>query len=71
MTTSTCIAQIVASRFNRKTIRALAKKGITIIDTTWLPDEKGDFTKGCSGYVLNDNGTQRVRMYLDVLAMAR
>lgn len=60
-----------ASKDFSKTVRtALKNKGITFIGTTWLPGADGTFANGERGYLLNDNGTQRIRAYLDVVALA-
>jgi hypothetical protein len=57
--------------FNIKVIKSLKQKGISIYRKTWLPDSKGDFTNGETGYVINDNGTSRVKTYLEILALAK
>ena len=56
--------------FPRTTVSALKRKGITFVGTTWLPGAGGSFANGLRGYLLNDNGTQRIRTYLDVQALA-
>lgn len=54
-----------------KTARAtLARKGIAIIGSTWLPGTDGTFANGERGYTLSDNGTQRIRTYAEVVALA-
>jgi hypothetical protein len=60
---------IPASHFNKKTLRALTASGITLLSTTYLPDEKGDFANGQTGYNLDNNGQGQVRTYLEVLAL--
>lgn len=56
--------------FNRKTIKALAKKGAQIYNKTWLAGKDGSFANGQTGYYLNHNGTSKVMDYLQVLAFA-
>jgi len=57
--------------FNNKTIRALAKKGISIIGKTFLPDHNGSFLSGRRGYEVNDNGTGRIWTWHDVIDAAK
>lgn len=61
---------IAGRHFNRKTLNALSRKGITLIGSTWAPGADGSFANGQTIYALNDNGTQRMRSYLEVLAVA-
>ena len=63
---------ILTRDFSTKTIRALAKNGITIIGKTYLPGD-GDlpYANGETGYQLNDNGTGRVRTHAQVMGMAQ
>jgi len=56
--------------FNAKTVRILSRKGITIIGTTFLPDENGSFFNGRRGYQINDNGTGRIWTWHDVINAA-
>lgn len=56
--------------FNSKTLKALTTKGIAIISSTWLPGLDGSFANGCTGYILDDNGTQRIRTYTQVQELA-
>lgn len=56
--------------FPRTIVSALKNKGITFIGTAWLPSTDGSYANGCRGYILNDNGTQRLRTYFDVKALA-
>lgn len=55
--------------FSKATIKQLAARGITIVSTTWLPGTDGSFTNGERGYILNDNGTQRIRTWTQVNAV--
>jgi hypothetical protein len=57
--------------FSRPTIVMLRKKGITIIGATHLPDEKGSYANGETGYELNNNGQYQIRTYLQVIDMAK
>ena len=51
--------------------RALTKRGIFVIDVCTIPGE-GDmpYANGCTGYYLDDNGTQRLRTRSEVVAIA-
>lgn len=57
--------------FSRKTISSLTSKGITLIGLTVIPGT-GDlpFATGERGYILNDNGTQRVMLFAQVMELA-
>ena len=57
--------------FSAKTRRALAKKGIEIINTTAIPGEGPmPWANATRGYELNDNGTHRLCTHSQVMAMA-
>lgn len=58
--------------FSKKTIAALARKGISLIGLTVIPGT-GDlpFATGERGYCLNDNGCYRVCSFMQVLEIAR
>jgi hypothetical protein len=60
--------------FSRKTVSALARKGITIIGTCAIPaikaDGSPDWCNADRGYKLNDNGCQRIRSFSEVLETA-
>ena len=58
------------SHFSVKTIKALARKGVSIIGIQALPGADGSYANCETGYVLDDNGTNRIRMYREVLALA-
>ena len=62
-----------ASRdFSARTLRALSSKGIQIVSIMAIP-AKGDdlmFCNSTRGYVLDDNGTHRIRSHSEVLALA-
>lgn len=57
--------------FSKKTVAALARKGIFLIGLTVIPGT-GDmpFATGERGYCLNDNGCHRIRSFAEVLAAA-
>lgn len=57
--------------FSKKTISALTSKGITLIGLTVIPGT-GDlpFATGERGYILNDNGCQRILLFTQVLELA-
>lgn len=56
--------------FSKAVRTSLKNKGIMIITTTWLPGTDGSYANGERGYVLNDNGTERLRTYMQVKALA-
>lgn len=57
--------------FSKKTLSSLLRKGITLVGLTLIPGN-GDmpFANGERGYILNDNGTQRVLLFSQVLDLA-
>jgi len=59
--------------FSKKTIAALARKGISLIGLTVIPDMASamPFANGERGYCLNENGCHRIRTFKEVLEMAR
>lgn len=58
--------------FSRKTIVALARKGITIVGLTVIPNTANDmpFATGDRGYSVNDNGCSRILSFAAVLELA-
>lgn len=56
--------------FSRKTLRSLSRKGIALVGLSSAPDAAGSFLNSTKLYVLNDNGTHRVRTFAQVLALA-
>ena len=58
--------------FSKKTLNALAKRGIRIAGLTVIPGE-GDlpFATGERGYLVEDNGTGRVWTWRQVMAAAK
>jgi hypothetical protein len=58
--------------FNRKTLKALAVKGISIIGLTVIPDFNKPLPYACGerGYQVNDNGTGRVWTFAEVRSAA-
>lgn len=66
MTHMNVALEIATRDFGRKTIAALARKGIRVINVTSLPDAKGSFLNSERGYVVDDNGTGRVFTYLEL-----
>lgn len=59
-----------AKDFDRSLVSALNKRGIYFYDSTWLPGQGGSFANGERGYILDDNGTSRIRSYAQVREMA-
>lgn len=59
--------------FSKKTIAALARKGIRLIGLTVIPNMASDmpYASGSRGYCLNDNGCHRIRTYTEVIALAK
>lgn len=57
--------------FSRKTIAALARKGITIVGLQAIPDMASamPYANATRGYVVNDNGTGRVLTFSEVMAL--
>lgn len=58
--------------FSRTTLRALARKGIRVIGTQLVPDMSHEmpWTNPTVCYVVDDNGTGKVRTHGEVLALA-
>lgn len=57
--------------FSRKTINALAKKGITIYSITLIPSNGPmPYANGDTGYKVNDNGCGRIWTYSQVMEAA-
>jgi hypothetical protein len=52
-----------ATHFSHETLRRLAARGITVTGLQAIPG-------GDDAYKLNDNGTQRLRTFREVLALA-
>lgn len=48
---------IAARNFSKPTLRALTKKGVTIIGSRALPDASGSYLNSVVGYQVSDNGT--------------
>jgi hypothetical protein len=63
--------EIPASHFNKTTLKGLTSKGIRIASMTYIPGNDGKFANGFTGYILDDNGTGRVRSFLEVLELAK
>jgi len=59
--------------FSKKTLRALAQKGISLVGLTVIPNMSSDmpYATGDRGYCLNDNGCHRIRTFREVMEMAR
>lgn len=64
------LAAAAAKDFSKAILAALRKRGIKLTGSTWLPDPKGSYTSGERGYLLDDNGTGRVRDYRGVVKLA-
>jgi hypothetical protein len=60
---------IFAKDFSQPVRTALAKKGIAIVGAQPIPDMSSGmpWANARRGYILDDNGTCRVRSYQDVL----
>lgn len=56
--------------FGKKVVNKLTKKGITPIRSVALPDANGCYSNGDVGYCINDNGTHRIKVYREILALA-
>lgn len=58
--------------FSKKTLRSLGRKGISLVGLTTIPGSGPlPFANGETGYVLNDNGTQRIRTFSQVLELGK
>jgi hypothetical protein len=57
--------------FSKKTLAALARKGIRLVGLTVIPGQ-GDmpFANGSRGYKLDDNGCLRIRSFAEVMELA-
>lgn len=60
----------VAKDFSKEVRKSLKTKGIKIYGSTFVPDLNGDFCNGERAYLLDYNGTSRVRSYLQVRELA-
>lgn len=58
--------------FGKSIIRKLAAKGIKLVGIQNIPDMTKDlpFASGERGYVLDDNGSCKVRSYTEVIELA-
>lgn len=63
-------SEMATRDFTAKTIRALARKGIRLVDSRMVPDANGSCALGEIVYTVDDNGTGRVRNHREVLALA-
>lgn len=59
--------------FSRKTIAALARKGIRVYGLTVIPNMSSDmpFATGDRGYKVDDNGCGRIWSFAQVLGAAQ
>jgi len=57
--------------FSKKTLSALARKGIFLTGLTVIPNMASamPFANGERGYLINDNGCGRVMTFAEVLAL--
>jgi hypothetical protein len=62
---------ISAKHFSKKTLKALASKGVRLLGLTMIPGD-GDlpYASGSTGYNVSDNGTHRVLTFRQVLDLA-
>ena len=61
----------VAKDFSVAVRNTLARRGMLIVGSTWLPGTDGSFANGERGYIIDDCGTQRIRTYADLAAYAK
>lgn len=60
-----------SSHFSKKTLRALAAKGVRLVGLTMLPGEGAlPYATGQTGYCVDDNGCLKVWGFGDVLEAA-
>lgn len=59
--------------FSKKTIAALARKGIRLIGLQAIPDMSFPmpFANASRGYIIDDNGTCRLLTFNEVLELAK
>jgi hypothetical protein len=59
--------------FSKKTLAALARKGIRLIGLTVIPNMSSDmpFANGDRGYQIDDNGCHRIKTFREMLELAR
>ena len=59
--------------FSKKTIAALARKGIRLIGLQAIPDYSTDmpFANAARGYVMDDNGICRIWTFGEVIAASK
>ena len=59
--------------FSKKTIAALARKGIRLIGLQAIPDMSSPmpFANATRGYIIDDNGTGRVLTFNEILELAK
>lgn len=62
-----------ARDFTAATVKALARKGVTLLSPVALPDMSSamPYANASRGYSVNDNGTGRILSFADVLNLAR
>ena len=55
--------------FSAKTVRSLAKKGLSVVTAAHMPGANGSYiaADACTGFTLSDG---RIRTFLEVLAIA-
>ena len=58
---------IASANFSKKTLNKLAKAGLFIVSSTWIPGADGSYANGESAYVLS-NG--QMKSFLGVLKLA-
>jgi hypothetical protein len=59
-----------AKDFSVKVRNVLARRGMAIVGSTWLPGANGSFANGERGYIIDDCGTQRIKSYADLASYA-
>ena len=57
--------------FSSKTRNALARKGIIVLSSTFVPGEDGSFANGRRAYNVADNGTAKVWFFAQVMEAAQ
>lgn len=58
---------VLVNHFSKSTLNKLARKGITLVGLQGIPGPYG----GEIAYILNDNGTHRVRRFAEVMDLAK
>ena len=64
--------EIAIRNFGKRTVNSLAKRGITFIGMTVIPDMNSSMplANGETGYEINDNGVAKLKTFLEIIKIA-